>query len=273
MITRSVHFVLDPPAGEWRNFAGVFHRLASPLRPSPGDVARISRAIAGRDRRLLLLGVTPELARLGGELIAIDMSPRMLAAVWPGDDDAHRAMLGDWTHLPFADRAFDAVIGDGSLNSAPEHFGAVLAEVRRVLAPGGCAVFRAFCSPDRTESLAAIAADVAAGWPGNVHALKWRVAMSLAAERDQAIVPVTAILAAFDATFPDRAALAAATGWAEDEIATLDAYRGADHSLGFPTLSRLREIGAAHFSACGVHPATGYPLAERCPVIAWRAGG
>ena len=264
---------LDQSGQEWRHFADVFHRLRSPLRPTPGDVARIAGAIAGSDTRVLLLGATPELARLGETLIAVDYSPRVIAAVWPGDDQTHRAMIGDWTQLPFPGQAFDAVIGDGSLNAASGHAGAVLAEIRRVLTPGGRAVFRAFCSPECAESLAAIAADVAAGWPGNVHALKWRIAMSLAAGREHAIVPVTAILDAFDATFPDRAAVAAATGWAADEIATLDAYRGADHSLGFPTLPRLRELGAAHFAACEIHPGTGYPLAERCPTIALQTGG
>ena len=79
------------------------------------------------------------------------------------------------------------------------------------------------------------------------------------------------ILAEFDALFPDRAALSAAAGWTEDDIATLDAYRGAEHSLGFPTERRLLEQGARHFPACDVLPGVGYPLAERCPVMVWQA--
>ena len=85
----------------------------------------------------MLLGVTPELSVLGSELTAVDNSPGMLAQVWPGDQPLRRAILGDWTDLPFADATFDAAIGDGSLNAAPELVDEVLAEANRVLAPGG----------------------------------------------------------------------------------------------------------------------------------------
>jgi hypothetical protein len=59
----------------------------------------------------MLLGVTPQLAGLGGDLVAVDNSPKMLAQVWPGDAADRRAILADWTALPFAAGEFDAVIG------------------------------------------------------------------------------------------------------------------------------------------------------------------
>jgi hypothetical protein len=67
--------------------------------------------------------------------------------------------------------------------------------------------------------------------------------------------------------FPDRAQLAAATGWPGEDIATLDAYAGADHSLGFPTLSAIMKVIGRHFADLTVVPAAGYPLAERCPTV------
>jgi hypothetical protein len=88
--------------GGWRNFAGVYGRLRPPLRPSPIDVANLSRAISHDDKRILLLGVTPELSVLGRELTAVDNSPSMLARVWPGDQTLRRAVIGDWTNLPSA---------------------------------------------------------------------------------------------------------------------------------------------------------------------------
>lgn len=254
-------------ASEWRNFASVYGKLRPPLRPAEADVDNFRSAISGADGRVLLLGVTPELSVLGKQLIAVDNSPRMLANVWPGDREDRRAVVGDWTDLPFAQGRFDAVIGDGSLNSAPDQVEEVVAEVRRVLAPGGKAAFRLFCAPERPESLKAIAADIAAGWSGNLHALKWRIAMSLAASKPRAAVPVREILEAFDRMFPDRAALAAGTGWSAGDIATMDAYVGADHSLGFPTLSSFRAMLERHFSGVSVRPGTGYPLAERCPTV------
>ena len=258
-------------AQEWRNFAGVFGRLRAPLRPTPEDVEISRRAIAGNDRRVLLLGVTPELSELGQELVGIDNSPRMFARVWPGDDSRRRGMIGDWLDLPFDDGEFAAVLGDGSLNAAPEAVEPVLREALRVLAPGGRAAFRVFCSPEEPETLSWIRRDVEAGWEGNFHALKWRVAMAVAADRREWIVPVRAILAAFDDTFPDRARLSSATGWPEEEIATIDAYANADHSLGFPTLRHMLALGERYFPSASVETAAGYPLAERCPTIIWSA--
>jgi len=258
------------PSGGWRNFPDVYAKLGPPLRPSAGDVENFRRATSSGEQRVLLLGVTPELSVLGRKLTAVDNSPRMLADVWPGDGEARRAMLADWTDLPFEDGSFDAVIGDGSLNSAPEQVAAVLIEARRVLSPTGDAVFRLFCSPERPETLDGIAKDVAGSWKGNLHALKWRIAMALAASTPRAIVPVADILDAFNGMFPDRHALEAQTGWPPEEIATLDAYAGADHSLGFPTLSAFEEALRRHFSGISVHFAADYPLAERCPTVLCR---
>ena len=226
------------------------------------------RAVAGRGRRVLLLGVTPELAVLGEDLVAVDNSQRMIDRVWPGDDQGRRAILGDWTALPFPDASFDAVIGDGSLNSAAEAMDRVLAEVRRILAPDGTAVFRIFASPEAPESLAQIQEDASGGW-GNVHALKWRIAMALAASAPGAVVPVATILAEFNRLFPDRAELALRTGWSGDEIETLDAYAGADHSLGYPTAAQMIAIAAPMLGQPQVLAGTGYPLAERCPTMVW----
>ena len=261
---------LPPPqAGEWRNFANVFDRLGPPLRPSLADVARFEQAVRGHDRRLLLLGVTPELAMLGLDLTAVDNSPRMLAGVWPGDGPGRKARLGDWTDLPFEDASFDAVIGDGALNSAAGFVGPVLGEIARVLVSGGKAAFRLFCSPDEPETLSAIRGDLES--TGNVHALKWRVAMALAASKPDAVIPVRDILEAFNALVPDRASLAAKTGWSLAEIDTLDAYDGADHSLGFPTLQQMLALAAPFFGRAAVLGSGGYPLAERCPVVVWEA--
>lgn len=254
-------------AGGWRNFASVYGRLRPPLRPSAADLDNFRSAVSPGEERILLLGVTPELSVLGKRLTAVDNSPKMLERVWPGDRPDRRAILADWTQLPFDGGSFDAVVGDGSLNSAPEQVDEVLGEAARVLKAGGKAAFRLFCAPEAAESLEAIEADVASGWNGNVHALKWRIAMSLAASRPDAVVPVAEILEAFNRMFPDRAALAAHTRWPAEDIATLDAYLGADHSLGFPTLSTFRTLLERYFQDVSIAEASGYPLAERCPTV------
>ena len=255
------------PGPEWHHFPALHGRLAPPLRPAPADVSNFRAAIAGSDRRVLLLGVTPELSVLGQSLVAIDASPVMIERIWPGDRPDRRALLGQWSALPFEDGAFDAVIGDGSLNSAPHHVDTVLAETKRVLAPSGRAVFRLFCAPETPQSLETIAQDVIGGRGGNIHALKWRIGMALAAGNPESIVHSRSILAEFDRLFPDRDRLAATTGWAREEIATLDAYVGSDHSLAFWTLSRTIALAGPHFAKASATEGAGYPLAERCPTV------
>lgn len=225
--------------------------------------------MADRDKHVLLLGVTPELSVLGEELIAVDNSRRMIERVWPGDDERRRAIVADWTALPFDDDTFDAVMGDGAINSAPEAAEQVARELRRVLRPGGRAVFRMFCSPDKAEDLLAIAADVDPAWAANLHSLKWRIAMSLAASTENGIIPVQTILRTFNEMFPDRAELAARTGWSLEEIATLDAYSGADHNMRFPTLAGILALAAPYLKHVSLLPGADYPLAERCPTIVW----
>lgn len=251
----------------WRHFSKVYPALRPPLKPSERDVQIAANAIRGHSARVLLLGVTPELSLLGENLTAVDNAPQMLSEVWPGDRTNRRAMLADWTKLPFEAVSFNSVLGDGALNSAPEQVGQVLSEVRRMLKPGGRAALRVFCSPSDYEKLTSIRDDVFSGSVGNIHALKWRIAMSLSASHKRRIVPVREILEAFNRLFEDRVALAAATGWDQGEISTLDAYDGAEHSLRFPTLGEFVSLIQPLFSTIRVVGSSGYPLAERCPTI------
>ena len=89
------------------------------------------------------------------------------------------------------------------------------------------------------------------------------------AEAPDFLVPVGDILDAFNILFPDRSALAGATGWERSAIDTLDAYVGAWHSLSFPTRRAIEELGSGRFSDCRFIESAGYPLAERCPLVVW----
>lgn len=253
---------------QWRSFPGVYNRLAPPLRPAPGDVNRMRTVIAGQDDHTLLLGVTPGIASLGQDLIAVEGSRAMIDRLWPGDEPDRRAIVGDWTALPFKAEQFGAVIGDGALNSVASGLDALIGEIARVLRPGGVTAQRVFASPDDRESLASVSDDALSGRIGNVHALKWRIAMAIAEAPDY-LVPVADILAAFNALFPDREQLASITGWDRLEIDTLDAYVGAWHSLCFPTRSAFQHLGAGRFATFRLVESDGYPLAERCPLLVW----
>lgn len=97
------------------------------LLPAPG---RLTLDIACGEGRL-----SRELARLGHRVIGIDSSPSLLAAAHASDPDGEM-LLADAAALPLDDGMADLAVASMALmtvNDVP----AVVAEVARVLAPGG----------------------------------------------------------------------------------------------------------------------------------------
>lgn len=130
--------------------AGLYDALASPVLD--GFFTRVADdVLAGRESaRVLEIGSGPgrlasRVAELGRDasVVASDVAPAMLAraASWAdrsGVGERVRFVLADVTALPFADASFDAVVTTLSLHHWPDaRVG--LAEVRRVLRPGGIA--------------------------------------------------------------------------------------------------------------------------------------
>jgi SAM-dependent methyltransferase len=253
--------------GSWAIFHQYWPRLRPPLRPNAEVVAAVSGAIREQREQVLLLGVTPELSDIGVHTTAIDHSQNMLRDVWPGDTPSRRAVLGSWLELPF-ERQFTAAIGDGSLDvlTSAQH-PLLFRELERVLQPGARIAFRIYATPERCESLAELGAQTLAGEVQGFHALKWRIAMAIAAAQGNMDVPVDQIYRGFQREFPDRERLGRATGWSAEDMAEIDNYAGLDSVYSFPT---RREIVAAlprtfvdpRFVSSG-----SYPLAERCPVL------
>ena len=137
--------------------------------------------------------------------------------------------------MPGAAGQFDAVIGDGSLNMPfyPRETRILLDKVTDLLAPGGifaCRVYERPARPITADDLAAIASR-----PAEIgfHGFKWQLIMHLA-EVVGANVPVALIREQFNELFPDRAALAARTGWPASDIDTIDVYRGSPTVYAFP---------------------------------------
>jgi SAM-dependent methyltransferase len=75
------------------------------------------------------------LAEAGAQLVGLDLSPKMLAAL-TAKTSAVPVVVGDATRLPFADDSFGAGIACHVLHLIPEWDRAV-AELGRVVAPGG----------------------------------------------------------------------------------------------------------------------------------------
>ena len=258
----------------WNEFHRRWARIKAPLRPNAEIVEAFETALAGHTSRVLLLGVTQELADLGNELVAVDRSAGMIENVWPGDLARRRALLGDWLHLEFPKGHFSAVIGDGSLSTIdyPTGHRALYAQLEHLLKPGGRFIVRTFATPEQSDTVAAVADRAWAGRIVNFHAFKWHLAMAIVSESGEANIAVTAIRDTFNRTFADRKALAAATGWAMEDIDTIDVYAGSPDVYSFATLTQLRAVVPKSFDRVEVVPAGSYPLAERCPFLVMELG-
>jgi hypothetical protein len=79
-------------------------------------------------------------------------------------------------------------------------------------------------------------------------------------------VRVPAIRDAFDAVVPDRAALAARTGWSREVIDQIDNYRESRAVYSFPTLDEFRATFVPLFTEIACHVPS-YELGERCPTL------
>jgi SAM-dependent methyltransferase len=253
----------------WNEYHRRWARLKPPLRPDADVVAAFAQALAGRNDRVLLLGVTQELADIGEHVTAIDRNASMIANIWPGDTNARRALCGDWLALPFEENEFTAVVGDGSLSAIqyPADYCTLLAQLTRVLKPGGVFACRLFLTPDEVESVEEVKALTLAGKIISFHTFKWQLAMAIVQEAREPNIAVAAILERFNILFPDRIALSAATGWSDIDIETIDVYKNSPDIYSFPTLAQLRETIPETFRDVHLIQAGTYPLAGRCPLI------
>ena len=114
---------------------------ALPVLPSPRCV---DLACGTGDVAFLLAKRYP-----GGVVTGMDLSAPMLAIARERNRFTNvRFEPGDLCDLPFSDGSADVVTGSYALRNAPD-LREALAEVHRVLSPGGVAVFLDFSNPER----------------------------------------------------------------------------------------------------------------------------
>ncbi|MDX8402291.1 MAG: malonyl-ACP O-methyltransferase BioC, partial [Mariprofundaceae bacterium] len=107
-------------------------------------------------------------------VVGLDLSEAMLHAArrksprrgWFGRRDRQGWICGDGCRLPFADGSFDLVCSNLAMQWAPDPL-AMMAEMRRVLAPGGLMVFSTFGRRTLSE-LRRTLAEIDPAWASHV---------------------------------------------------------------------------------------------------------
>jgi SAM-dependent methyltransferase len=246
--------------------------LTPPLRPNDEIVDRMAQVIGSGRGGTLLLGATAEFAQLAEEIVAVDLSPAMIAALWRREAPSRLAAVGDWRRLPFAPKSFDLCIADGSLSLMrfPDELEALCIELARVLRPGAKLVLRTFVGPDRPETLASLKEAALARTMESFHTYKWRLGMALAASAPGYNIPIGAIFDAFNAMFPDRDGLVRATGWNREQIEAINQYSGATSVLSFPPRNVLAQAATTSFADVHYVESGTYEMAELCPLLVMR---
>ncbi|AHE57287.1 class I SAM-dependent methyltransferase [Sphingomonas sanxanigenens] len=260
-------------AEELRDFHRRWATIRPPLRPDAGvaaTVAALLDAVGARDdaRPTLLLGVTPELAAVPRHLVAVDWSRAMVDAAWPGSAPQRHVVIGDWKRMPLAEASVAAAIGDGivSMLSLPMEQPLLFAQLRRVIRPGGRIVLRCFATPDPCERVATVR-DAAFAGGLDFHAFKQRFNMAISVADGLPNISSAHLFARFEALFPDRMALAQASGWSLATIAEFDAYRGSRYVHCYPSRDAVLALVPGWAQAPHFVETSGYPLAERCPLL------
>lgn len=265
----------------WNYALEVFKHLGSPLRPEPGEIAFMQQQVRqwtdthpGRRRiRALVLGVTAEIVAMAWpdavEVIAVDESPSMINAFWPGDIPGSRTLVrGNWFDFPAAAASFDLVLGDGVFNipEFPSGYVKLAQRMRGLLKPDGLMIVRVFTQLDTKENPGDIVAEIRSSAHFDYWPMRYRFITSLQASVEAGI---------YAGTLPtDRAFEQYGIG-ADEFTAKTDHKRiplpvippeGMEGLLiNFPTASQFVETLAGLFRVAEVGHGD-HPLAQRCPV-------
>lgn len=268
-------------AGHWERMAALWRLVGPPLRPAAADLA-IFQDLADdlatsirRPPRALVLGVTPELHGLrwpaGAQVRALDGSAQMIEAVWPGASDT--ATVGSWTAMPFEDGSFDLLLCDGGVGLLDHAAGQarLLAEARRVLAPGGLFAARLFAPQGRTGTMAEIFGDLDGGRIASLDALKLRLWGAMQRSAAEGVRPREVVARILEAC-GSWERLAQRQGWPVEHVRALELHRSNTacyHLIDAEEFVRMACGDEGGFAAAGTHRPD-HAFGDCCPVVVLR---
>jgi SAM-dependent methyltransferase len=254
--------------------------VGPPLRPAGPDLAQFNRAIADwhasaqRVPAALILGVTAEFFTAlawpeGTTVAALDGSPDMIAAVWPGPK--HLALAGSWTDMPDQRSCRDIILCDGGFGLLSlQGQQRLLEEVARVLSPGGVFAVRLFAPMGRTGTLEEVARDLRTGQVASLDQLKLRLWGALQASAASGVRPRD-VVAHIHAMTDGGRFLVEQLGWNAEHVDRLSVHR--DSTAVYHLTDEYGLLGmlaAVPELECLSVSRPAYAFGDACPVVTLR---
>lgn len=245
----------------WAERSQHWGKLGPPLTPNQEVVDAFTNLIPAASN-ILMLGVTPQIAKAYAHVTAVDSSPAMIDRVWPGNTETKRVIEADWLTVALEDDQFDGVLGDGSINMINQpDTNFIFDRVYRWLKPGGRFAMRFFTRPDVAVTREQV---IEAGLNPTMGFSAYRRLLPMyIAANEGSFVRSSRMLDVFNELFPDRSVLK----WAPDHIISIDSYRDTITTSWFPTRDEILsyvpvEAKDVHFVDAGT-----YELANTCPIL------
>ncbi len=244
----------------WANRSLNWQKMISPWAPTQ-EVVDIHKGIVDPTKRVLLLGVTPELANAYNIVVSVDKELGMIENVWPGDTQFKQAINADWLSINLPHAFFYGVLGDGSINmlSDSTQVSEMFIRILDWLKPGCPFSCRFFTRPSVPFTDEFIQSQLA---HPNFSVFRRMLTLYLA-EKNNPWVPVESILTLFNELFPDRSNMP----WDQDTVSVVDAYAGSSAKIWFPTRSELVDLVPRLAKNIRFVESSTYELAEHCPVL------
>lgn len=246
----------------WAERSQHWGKIGPPLIPNQEVIDAFTQLVPPTSR-ILMLGVTPQIANAYDNVTAVDFSPSMIERVWPGNTETKQAIEANWLTADIANNQFDGVLGDGSINMVgyPNEIRFLFKRTYMWLKPGGRFAMRFFTRPDIAVTRDQLYGE--AEHPTVSFSAFRRLLPMYIAANEGSCVPTKRMLEVFDELFPDRSQLK----WDPEHIKSIDAYKDTDTTSWFPTRKEIQdfvyeEADNVRFVDCGT-----YDISDTCPIL------
>jgi hypothetical protein len=242
-------------------------KLSPPARPSQAVINDFKSLVP--DDPIFLLGVTPEIANVYTNVLAVDHDIKMIENVWPGNTDTKTVVNAHWETF-MSGKTFNGVIGDVALT--------LLADKKAItnfnkksfdmLNSGGTVAQRIFHKPKDPITRQHLKDILAKPATINFNAFKWMMFMCYADETHYKI-KLTNIRKLFNEICPIREVASDITGWSLSIINSIDLYEHSDWEIIVMNKKEWLETVPKDASSVKFTYQDDYDLAELCPILSF----